>query len=183
MRKRVYHFSLHTVFDAPMVDVQFLNEEQTVRSIQRITCFSKYMVRKVDTSASVHFLNISSVDSWITDLADLHHYNRSFFTGEIAKSYSAITTSEEVRKYFESNLSVLLKYYIQDSMMRNRIREPLESISLEMNDKVLEIHVDIKGDVEILNSDGKLREKINALLFRRARYAGPFSITETDIPF
>lgn len=43
-----------------------------------ITCFTRYIVKKMDTSASVHFVKSSAIDGWIHNLNPLHIHNRDF---------------------------------------------------------------------------------------------------------
>ncbi len=181
--KRIYQLSLHTVMDAPMVDVQFTNSEQQVRQIDRITCFSRFMVKKKDTSASVHFLNKAHIDAWIKDLNALHEHNGRFFSSEIQKSYAAILSSKEVQAYFLEKLDFWLKYDINAAIGRLRLGRQVEKIYLSADEGKLQIEIDKDEGIESLNEDNQLKAEISKILKRHAKFEGPFEITDVGIPF
>lgn len=177
-RKRVYHYSLHTVFEAPMVDVEFTDEEQQVRQTERITCFSRFMVRKRDTSASIHFLSPRKIHSWIDDLNALHEYNGNFFPGEVQKSYEAILTSKDVRKYFQERIGAILKNDINMAISRLRLGAKIDEVFLDSNGAQLTIEIEKDDGVGTLNSDPELKSEISETLAHFANYAGPFQIVD-----
>lgn len=183
-RKRLYQFSLHTVIDAPMVDVQFQDEEQNVCHIDGITGFSRFMVRKKDTAASVHFTSYARLPNWIEDLDALHRHNSDFFNGEVDNSFKAILTSKEVRKHFQDRLEFLLTYHINRAITRLRLGKKVEKIHLEVETGTLLIEIDKNSGIDELNADAELKAHVSEGLTNRARYSGPFRITEyVEIPF
>ncbi len=182
-RKRLYHYSLHTIFEAPMVDVQFADNEQQVRQADRITCFSRFMVRKQDTSASIHFASHEKINSWINDLDALHKFNGNFFPEEVEKSYAAILHSKEVRKYFLERIGLLLKIDINAAIARLRLGERINEVFLESDGKKLNIEIEKDVGIDSLNADPKLKEDVSKTLARFAKYVGPFEFAEYDIPF
>ncbi|WP_313203727.1 hypothetical protein [Stenotrophomonas sp.] len=185
VKKRLYQFSLHAVLDAPMVDVQFQDNGQRVRQIDRITCFSRYMVRKQDTAASVHFTSKGNLSDWIQDLNELHAHNSDFFSREFEKSYKAIITSPEVRKYFQEKMEFWLKFDINAAIKRLRLGRKIENLHLSVGGGKLQIEVDVEGTSAIakLNSDSVLKNEIAKTLRRLARFSGSFAIADLDIPF
>ncbi|WP_329857624.1 hypothetical protein [Stenotrophomonas muris] len=183
-RKRLYQFSLHTVIDAPMVDVQFQDEEQKVRPVDEITGFSRFMVRKKDTAASIHFTSQVSLPRWIADLDALHRHNSQFFSEEVDRSFKAILTSKEVRKHFEDRLDFWLTYKINRAITRLKLGKKIEKIHLDVESETLLIEIDKDSGIDDLNADAELKREVSDALIERARYSGPFRIAEyADIPF
>lgn len=183
-RKRLYQFSLHTVVDAPMVDVQFQEEEQTVLQISQITGFSRFMVRKKDTAASIHFSSQERLLDWIVDLDALHAHNSEFFRSEVENSYKAIITSKEVRSHFQERTNFWLMYKINQAISRLHLGKKIESVHLGVDSETLLIEIDKESGLDELNADEELRDDIAKSLIRHAIYSGPFKITEyDDIPF
>lgn len=183
-RRRIYHYSLHTVFEAPMVDVQFSDEVQQVQQTERITCFSRFMVRKRDTSASVHVLAPEKIHEWINDLNTLHEYNGRFFPEEVQNSYDAILTSKEVRQHFQERIGALLKIDINVAISRLRLGPKIEEVFLDSDGEKLRLEIEIEkeGGIEALNADAKLKSDVSKTLARFAKYSGPFEIADY-IPF
>jgi len=183
-RKRIYSYSLHTVFDARMVEVQFDQEEKDVRPVDRITCFTRYMVRKQDTVASVHFVQSTSMAKWIADLDSLHQHNIDFFEQEVGASFEAIVTSAAVRSYFKEDMGYLLRHYLGKAASRLGVVMPSGEAILGVNERGLEISMDFsESDAEKLGTDATLGEELASLFSRRARYSGNVEIGTFDIPF
>lgn len=183
-RKRLYQFSLHTVIDAPMVDVQFKDEEQDVRPIDRITGFSRFMVRKKDTTASIHFTSKTRLPGWIEDLDALHQHNSEFFSDEVENSFKAILTSKEVRKFFQDRMDFWLTYKINKAIARLQLGKKIENIHLNAESDTLRIEIEKDSGIDDLNADRELRRELSIALAERARYAGAFKIAEyVDVPF
>jgi len=183
-RKRIYTFSLHAVFDAEMVDVQFDGTSKKVHATDGITCFTRYIVKKMDTSASVHFVKSSAIDGWIHNLNLLHIHNRDFFEKEVSKSFESITTSHAVREYFKGETSYLVKQYLSKACARLGISMPSGDVFLSATKDGLEISIDLtEREAEALNTDAELKAELSEIFKKKARYLGKLDIVPFDIPF
>lgn len=183
-RKRIYSYSLHAVFDAQMVEVQFNEDRKQVREVDRITCFVRYMVRRKDTAASVHFVQFSALKQWIGDIDLLHSHNVKFFSNEVGKSFEAIATSSEVRSYFKEEIGYMLRHYLSKAASRLRISMPSGEVILSTNKRGIEVSMDFsESDADKLNSDAELRREFASLFEKRARYKGGIEVGTFDIPF
>ncbi|MBV6866457.1 hypothetical protein [Xanthomonas euvesicatoria] len=182
--RRIYQFVLCTVFDAPMVDVQYEHSPAKVLHIRRTTYFSRYIVNKKDSSALIHFIRSEEIDKFLGDLDSLHKHNAKFFTAQVQQAYDAIKTSPQVRKYFSSNAGWEFKLILNRRRRKiTKNTQKIEELNFGYYDGQLQIEVDVSEDtVKSLNNDKGTREEISALLKEKLRYTGEFNIEEM-IPF
>ncbi|MBB4755472.1 hypothetical protein FHT15_000127 [Xanthomonas campestris] len=181
---RIYQFILCTIFDAPMVDVQYEHSPAKVLQTPRITYFSKYIVNKRDSSALIHFIRFEELNKFLGDLNSLHKHNAKFFTDQVKEAYDAIKTSPQVRKYFSSHAGWEFKLIINRRRRKlTRNTKKIEELNFGYYGDQLQIEVDASEDtVKSLNNDKETRGEIAKLLKEKLRYTGKFNIEE-GIPF
>ncbi|TIE17698.1 hypothetical protein [Stenotrophomonas maltophilia] len=69
-KKRLYHFTLLSIVDAPLVDVFYKGNSPTVTEIDGITHLSRYMVNRRELSALVHFVQASALPQYLKCLTE-----------------------------------------------------------------------------------------------------------------
>lgn len=184
-RKRVYLFSLLSVVDAPLVEVSYATKAPVANEIDRLTHLARYMVRKRDLSALIHFVRSDALAPFIKVLSDLSDESTKHMILLAASAYTAIRTDASVQKYFAKRLAPRLKVHIAHALRKgNRPSQDLSSLDLGFEKETLMIHLDVYEDAELafLNADEELRAATAATLKEIARYEGPFAF-DWDIPF
>ncbi|MBB1060355.1 hypothetical protein [Marilutibacter spongiae] len=184
-RKRLYYFSLVSVVDAPMVDVSYSGEAPVAAEVARLTHLARYMVRRRDLSALIHFVRSDKLPQFVAALSKLADFNAAHMTKLLATSYESIRWNEKVRAHFADRLKWRLVLRINQALRKNGIPAPkVEDMRIDFEEGRLKILIDtFDGDeLEILNSDEPLKTQTAKLLKDAARYEGDFEF-EADFPF
>ncbi|UWX04208.1 hypothetical protein H1235_02445 [Pseudoxanthomonas sp. NC8] len=184
-RKRVYFFSLLSVVDAPLVDVDYSKGAAIAREVKKLTHFARYMVKKRDLSALIHFVRSDATDDFIRSMSDLAQVNLQFMEARVDASYRAIRTNPAVRGYFAERLKHRLVWRM-NSALRTTPATKVEELTLSyrVEDDLLVVGVDVFDDDQLkrMNSDAELVDYTEKALFEIARYKGKF-VFELDVPF
>lgn len=184
-RNRLYLFSLLSVVDAPMVKVNYSEKKPTAIEVEQMTHLARYMVKRRELSALIHFVRSDRLPQFIDSLSKLSNANFKHLTSLVSKSYDAIRSNSKVRAHFTNVLKSRLVLRIDRSLRKTGRSVPkFEEASLGFEDGKLIIHVDIydDDDLESLNNDKSLAVETAKLLKDIARYEGAFMF-ESDIPF
>jgi hypothetical protein len=184
-RKRLYTFSLVSVVDAPMVDVSYSGKTPVAAEVERLTHLARYMVRKRDLSALIHFVRSDKLPQFVNALSDFADLTAKHMAALIGTSYKAIQWNEAVRAQIAERLKSRLVWRINQGLRKNGIKESVvDEIRLDFEDGTLKILVDIfdSNELAILNADQPLRDQTVKLLKELARYEGGFEF-EMDFPF
>jgi hypothetical protein len=184
-RKRLYTFWLLSVVDAPMVDVNYSDKEPVAIEVGRITHLARYMVRKRDLSALVHFVRSDKLHDFVTAMTKLAIAGAKHMQSLIATAYEEIRTNQNVRDHFAKQLKPRLIWRINSAFKRGgKPSVNVDELSLGFDEGKLTLNIDIYDDkeLEILNSDKKLHQEIAKILSEVARYEREFTF-ESDFPF
>lgn len=184
-KKRIYIFSLLSVVDAAMVDVSYAGKKPVATEVEQLTHLARYMVRKRDLSALIHFVRSDKISQFVSALTQLANVNAKHMVTLVKRSYDAIQWNSSIQSYFASKLKARLIWTIGRFFRDNEFLSPsVEEVRFGFDSGKLAIQTDIYDDklLEILNSDKSIRADIAKLLKDVARYEGYF-VFEIDIPF
>ncbi|HHA2503112.1 TPA: hypothetical protein ACOENT_001328 [Stenotrophomonas maltophilia] len=183
-KKRLYHFTLLSIVDAPLVDVFYKGNSPTVTEIDRITHLSRYMVNRRELSALVHFVQASALPQYLKCLTESAAPSAEFFTALVERSFEAIKSNVHVRSHLSKAMKDMLLWRINDSLRRlTGVYGEVSSVELGYKDEFLEIELDEdQFTIDLLNGDSELSESVAALLKKKARYQGKFRFA-LDVPF
>lgn len=184
-RKRIYLFTLLSVVDAPLVEVRYGATPPVANEIDRLTHLARYMVRKRDLTALIHFVRSDVLASFIKTLTELSDESAKHMVLLAASAFTAIRSDESVQKYFAKKLAPRIKMHIERAI-RNGSRPPqdLSIFDIGYANGTLAINLDVFDDEELafLNADEDLRAATAKALKEIARYDGPFAF-DSSIPF
>lgn len=184
-KKRLYIFSLLSVVDAPMVDVSYAGKKPVASEVDQLTHLARYMVRKTDLSALVHFVRSDKLSDFVGLLSQLSDLNAKHMTTLVKQAHDAIQWNARIQSYFAGRLRARIIWMI-GRVFRNsgRPQPNVEEVQLGFDSGHLKILVDVYEDKEIavLNADRSLKRDTAKLLKEVARFEGAFTF-ESDFPF
>jgi hypothetical protein len=180
-RKRLYVFTQIAVVDAPLVDVQYHGTEGTAIEVSRLLHVARYMVKKRELSAYIHFIRSDQLGSVVEDLGRWEAHNAAHMSMLVTDAYEAIRSNDKVQAFFAKRLQARLIYWVNRALDRLGERDHATQIGLSYENGALTIELDSDG-AERLNEDAEIRERAAKLLRDIARYEGPISF-EWDVPF
>lgn len=184
-RRRVFNFNLFTVVDAPLVEVSYKEDGALgCTDIDHLLYHARYLVRRQNLEALVHFTIPDRLESCVADAQILHEHNVAFFGKAAKDAYGAILTSGEVTKYFQELMQPKLLSAVRSRMKKLGLSGDVGSIGLvSLQGQRLELNLDVyDGQAEVLNADTTLRDRIAEILEKMARFKGDFIISD-DVPF
>lgn len=184
-RKRIYIFSLLSVVDAPMVDVSYAGKKPIAIEVEQLTHLARYMVRKRDLSALVHFVRSDKLSRFVGSLSQLADVNAKHMATLVKQAYDGIQWNSRIRSYFADRLKARIIWMIGRSFRSSGLPSPnIGEVQLGFDNGKLKILIDVYDDKElaILNADRSLRADTAKLLKEAARYEGAFAF-ESDFPF
>jgi len=184
-RKRLYHFTLLSVVDAPLVEVAYEGRSTSVNEIDAITHLARYMVKRRELSALIHFVSASSLSAYVECMTIAATKSAEFFSDLVAKSYQAIEGNPKVRRIIASRIKGRLIWRINATIEgQTGERGEIAELSLDYRKGRLELEVDTFDEdlLKILNEDQGLRDQVRKILKDQARYEGEFVFTE-NLPF
>ena len=183
-RKRLYLFTLLTVVEAPLVEVQYQGDLGKTSEVDQLTYLARYMVRKRELCAHIYFIRSDKLTQFVETLSLLADHNASHMTSLVAKSFEAARTSTTVREYLEKKLEERLTWRLNRILREHGIEQEVASIDLPYSKKGLSIDVDVYGEgaLDALNKDNGAQRITKEALKAIARYEGNFCFNE-GIPF
>lgn len=183
-RKRFYTFFLLSVIDAPLVDVSYSGKKPVAAEVDRLTHLARYMVRKRDLSALIHFVRSDKLENFVGSLSKLADANAKHMTALIETAYSAIQSNTKVQAYFSGRLKSSLGWNIDRSFSRRGRPHSVDDVQLGFEKDKLKILINVyeEDDLAMLNADPLLKLDTAKLLKEIARYDGGF-VFDSDIPF
>ncbi len=184
-RKRIYLFHLLSVVDAAMVDVDYAEKDPAATEVKQMTHLARYMVRRRELSALVHFVRSDALPGFVSAISKLADCNAKHMISLSGKAYAAIRWNEKVREYFAEKMKSYILLRISQSLARvKKDEKKIGYMEFNFKNNKLEIVVSIFDDESLdhINGDEKLRAEVSDYLKKMARYEGDFSF-EFDVPF
>lgn len=184
-RRRLYHFSLLSVVDAPLVEVAYDGRSTKVAEVDGITHLARYMVKKRELSALVHFISASSLPAYLECITGASAKSAEFFSGLVSTSYQAIKENSKVRQIIAARIKGRLIWRVNASIEEYTGKKGgISELSLDYRKGRLELEIDTLDDeiLRILNDDDSLADQVSKILRDQARYEGEFVFTE-NLPF
>jgi len=182
-KKRLYLFTLLTVVEAPLVDVKYQGDSGKASEVDLLTHLARYMVRKRELSAHVHFVRSDKLKEFVETLSLLAEHSASHMTSLVGKSFEAIRTSNSVRAYLAKKLEARLSWRLNRILRNHGIEQDVTNIDLTYTEKGLSIDVDVyESALDVLNTDTEAQKLTREALRTIARYEDDFHF-DTDIPF
>lgn len=182
-KKRLYVFSLVTVVEAPLVDVQYKGKSGKAIEVDRLTYLARYLVRKRELSAHVHFVRSDKIEEFVKTLSNLAEHNASHMQSLVGKSFQAIRTSATVREQLAKMLSFPLRWRLNEFLREHGLEQSITDIGLSYSKNQLNIDIVLdESAIAMLNEDGEVRKMTGDVLKKIARYDGAFHFEE-DFPF
>lgn len=182
-KKRLYLFSLVTVVEAPLVEVQYKGDSGKAVEVDRITHLARYMVSKRELSAHVHFIRSDKIGEFVGTLSDLAEHNALHMQSLVGKSFHAIRTSQSVRAQLAKMLGFRLRWRLNRVIQQHGFAQEITDIALSYNKDQLTIDIDAdETAIVFLNEDTEARKLASQLLKEVARYEGAFRF-DIDVPF
>ena len=182
-KKRIYLFTLATIVDAPLVEVRYKGKKGKAVEIDNLVHLAKFMVKKREISAFVHFVKSDATCEFVAAMSALSSHNFEHMVSLTGESYEAIRSNAKVRAYFAKRLESRLLWRFNNLFERRGIRDKIAALSLTyLNDRLC-IEVDSEEqNAKLLNEDAPTREAVKKALNEIARYQGNFVI-DWDLPF
>lgn len=184
-KKRIYVFSLLSVVDASMAEVNYSAKEPIAAETDRLTHLARYMVRKRDVAALIHFVRADAVSGYLSTLTKYADETAEHMVGLAGLAYEAIRTSPQIREHFSKKLAPHLNWRIDRSIREANMTPPkIEGIELgyDKDTLVINIYFFDADQIDVLNQDEKLMAETKQALIEVARYKGKYKF-DCDIPF
>jgi hypothetical protein len=182
-KKRLYIFTLLTVVEAPLVDVQYHGNFGKAVEVDLLTHLARYMVRKRELSAHVHFVRSDKIKEFVETLSLLAEHAASHMTSLVNKSFEAVRTSSSVRTYLAKKLELKLSWRLNRILRSHGIDQDVTNLDLTYGERGLCIGVDVYEDaIDVLNKDVEAHKLTKEALRTVARYAEVFYF-DSDVPF
>lgn len=184
-KKRIYVFSLLSVVDASMAEVNYSAKEAVAAETGRLTHLARYMVRKRDVAALIHFVRADELSGYLSALTRFADESAKHMASLAGSAYEAIRTNPKIREYFSKKLAPRLNWRIDRSIREAGMPPPkIEAIELDYVKDTLVINVYLfdEDQIEVLSQDEKLIADTKQVLNEIARYKGNFKF-DCDIPF
>lgn len=185
---RIYIFNLVTVVDAPILDAQFSGTKIKPVEVSEFIYLSRYMVRKRDLAARIHFIAKSKISDLVDRYTRLAKHDGEFFSKLVEYAFEAIKTNKTIRDHFAKILAQRLGWRINDMLRRGGYRETVvDDIGLDYDEETSELVIDLSpvlqdGALDYLNGKEELRKSVTKLLRDNTRYTGKFRF-DVLIPF
>lgn len=185
-KKRLYTFNLITVVDAPIVDAQCVGSKIEPLEVTDFKFLSRYIVRKRDIAARIHFVTKSQLESLVKQYSLLAEHDKKFFEAAVDLSYKSIENNDAVRQYFAKRLSLVLGWRINFSLQTGNFEQFKGDFGLdydsESNALIIRLPVFEEKARQHLMQDNKLKMEVQSALQEIVRYRGKFRFEEELIP-
>lgn len=192
MRKKqesIYNFNLISVVDAPLIRINYGDGEPGIEDINTDIYVGSYIINRKETVSRVHFVKSDSFESCLSIYNELHLHNIKQ-SSDIFESYF-IDALKEKRKIdlFIDKLILELKwdiYKITRGFGSNKSSSVKDfGISWDEKKNCAAITVDgvyEEAELNTLNTNDKLKAKVEVALKKVYRYEGEFYF-DSDFPF
>ncbi len=184
----LYNFNLVSVVDAPLMRINFGENEPEVEHIDSDIYVGSYIINRKETVSRVHFINSEIFTSFLSTYDILHEHNIDQ-ASTIFESYFKDSMKDELKVgLFLKEFSQKVRYNIYEAIRELRTDKKIKDVSSITWDKKknsVAITVDdVWNDTEInaLNTNTEVASEIKKYLKEIYRYEGDFYF-EMNLPF
>ncbi len=185
----IYNFNLISVVDAPLLRINYGEDNPYVDEIESDIYVGSYIINKKETISRVHFIKSNVFDSCLTTYNTLHSHNINQ-SETIYNSYF-IDCLKEKRKIelFKNEFNSSLRYEVYKVLRKLRYPDNVDfkdlTVSWDSNKNCALIEVDgvfDEKEVNALNSNITIKTNVAAALKKYYKYESNFYFSG-DIPF
>jgi hypothetical protein len=183
----VYQFNLLTVVDADLVRAHLDNPDVEIQAVSDELYVARYIIKKKETSARIHFVNAKDFPRLLEDYGRLHAANATLFREGKDSFYRGILLDRERRSVFEEAFSEAVLWKLN---WRLRQAHPghtaLKSLSVSLSREGEVADVELETDdsvINFLNGDSEAKDDVSKALKEVYRYEGAFRFVDNSIPF
>jgi len=186
--RRIYHFSLLTIVDAPaLLRLHFGKEGAEVAPMTDDVYLADYIVNRERFSARIHFVHLAALESAIEQYDSLHTMNRRFFGSEYEHFYKTVLRERKARRLLMDEFRSKTWYRIRRALpeeLRAGFVKQLISAYFDDESGTVKIEAGLEREhVAVLNGNNELKEAVGEVLREVFHYGGPHSFAESLVPF
>ena len=168
-----------------MVEASYSGKVPVAAEVEQLTHLARYMVRKRELSALIHFVRSDKLPQFVQALSKLTDFNEKYTGKLIDSSYESIRWDKKVRAHFAEKLKTRLLWRINYILEKDK--QPvthIDELQLDFENGKLQILVDTfdPEELEVLNTYSPVRHETGKVLKEVARYEGEFEFG-SDMPF
>jgi hypothetical protein len=182
----VYQFNLLSVVDADLARLYFDGAKVSASTVTDELYVARYIIRRKETSARIHFINAREFPKLLDDYRRLHAANVAIFKAGKEEFYRNILLDSKRTSVFEDEFTKAVLWTLNWRLRQSPLSFP-EIKSVSISQSVAEAAVDVWLDtsdegIQHLKTDSEAKKVIGNALKRIYRYEGPFQFTD-DIPW
>jgi hypothetical protein len=183
----VYRFNLLSVVDTDLVRLDFEGEACRAQTVTDEHYIARYIVKKKDTVARIHFVQAEEFERVLEDYDRLHLANCTIYPELYDDFFTDLLADESRQQVFidEFNEAVDLRLHLR-LLVHAHLDVKVEGLWLYWDKRKDLLSVMVKASEEIinfLNADDGAKETVRKALLRIYRYEGLFNFMEEDLPF
>lgn len=183
-RPRVYVFSLLSVLEGDMIEVDYDTEQPTAKDVGYQPYIAHYVINRNEQFSRINFVSPRAIEDVVAACGDAHVASAKHLNDLHAKFYDGLIFDGDRRKVllpiFAKRAATLLSIWADklgkitpgDVFISNSSSEVQICISTDVDDSA----------IDEANRDERLKSRLALLLHNLYRYDGPFRI-QGDIPF
>lgn len=187
-QEAIYNFNLISVVQAPLLRINYGDDEPSVDNISSDIYVGSYIINKRETISRVHFIMSEEFDSFLGTYNRLHSHNvqqtsvifESYFADCLKDNKKVDLFLNEFSQSIRFNIYRVIRGLRSDDNINNVIgiswKEAKKSVAITVDDVWRE------EEVEALNSNSELKVKVAAALKKIYRYEGEFYFDDS-VPF
>lgn len=186
----MYNFNLISIIDAPLVRIEYGNNEPILEHIDSDIYLGSYIINKKETLSRVHFIRANSFSEKIYSYNSLHSHNikqaRSIYTS----FFHDCLKENKKKNLFIKDFNRKVKYSIYREIRNidGNSKESSTDIDIKWNKKKNCVEIELgnfhsESMLTMLNSNIKLKAEVKDALEKYYKYTGEFYFIDIDIPF
>jgi hypothetical protein len=186
-RASIYQFNLMSVIDTDLIEMFPQDNGMKTHQIEEAKYIGNYIIKNQETCARIHFITYPAFEKFLGFYDTLHECNLEFFKGEYESFFQNALSDLDKKQVFIEEFNKDILWSINSSLRLNRRNIlKIEDLYLAWDREKQAVSIDIEAsveDLEILNSDQKLKREVGKALKKYYRYRGDITFSEWDLPF
>ena len=182
----IYQFNLISVVDAILARLMFRGNDISASQIDSEHYLARYIVKKRETSARIHFVHANSFESSLADYSRLHSANTTMFREAFDQFYEGILKDKRkvmvLLDAFKERIQHRVDFTASIALGRT-VKVQICNLYWRETDNRLIISIESESGVgAALNKNTSNQQTVKESLLEIYKYPGPFEF-EDDIPF